>query len=164
MNNLDELLKSIKIEEIKSDNEGYENLPDGYYLCEVEKVEFKESKSSGNEMIAWQFRVVENGISFDEELKKEYIQNTINRKIFTYHVLKDENSIKKAISDLLKFEESEDVPLLSRDYFINKEAMNLCFQLLIGRNIYIKLETDKDNSQWKRFVSWKGAKKLELVE
>lgn len=164
MNNLDEILKNIKIEEIKSDNEGYENLPDGYYLCEVEKVEFKESKSSGNEMIAWQFKVVENGIDFDEELNKQYIQNTVNRKIFTYHVLKDETSIKRAISDLLKFEETEGESLLSKEYFISKESMELCFQLLIGRNIYIKLETDKDNNQWKRFVSWKGAKKLELVE
>ena len=163
MNNLDELLKSIKIEEIKSDNEGYDNLPDGYYLCEVEKVEFKESKTSGNEMIAWQFRVVEKGINFDDDLKKYYLENTLNRKIFIYHVLKDENGIKRAISDLLKFEESEGVPLLSKDYFINKESMELCFQLLIGKNIYIKLETDKDNNQWKRFISWKGAKKLELI-
>ena len=163
MNNLDELLKNIKIEEIKSDDSEYPNLPDGYYLCEVEKVEFKESKTSGNEMLAWQFKVVENGINFDDEMKKYYLENTSNRKIFTYHILKDESSMKRAISDLLKFEEVEGEPILSKDYFVNKEAMELCFELLIGKNIWIKLQTDKNENQWKRFVGWKGAKNLELV-
>ena len=50
MNNLDEILKNIKLEDISSEGTGFSELPDGYYLCEVEEVKFAISKTTGNDM------------------------------------------------------------------------------------------------------------------
>lgn len=169
MSSLNELLTKIDLKSIKAENTTFEDLPDGYYLCEVEKVDFKQSQSSGNEMLAWTFKIVEDGITFtgDELDKKEYIKGTKNRKIFHYHVLKDERGVERMLSDLLKFEDANKQPLLNSDYFKDQETLSLSIQLLIGARIYIHLETTENQNgeaiQWKRFVSWKGAEKLELI-
>lgn len=160
---LNELLKNIKLEEIKSED-SYSELSDGYYLCEVEKVEFTTSKTSGNEMLAWQFKVVEDGIKFNDEWVKEHIPGTTNRKIFMYHSLKDQKAVERMLSDLLKFEKAEDEPILSKEMFVNEEILKEALQLLIGAQLFIHLDTDRDGNQWKRFVNWKNAKKNELVE
>lgn len=163
MNNLDEILKNIKLEDISSEGTGFSELPDGYYLCEVEEVKFAVSKTTGNDMLSWRLKVVENGINFDDNFDKKYIQNTKNRKIFMFSSLRDQASVEKTISDLMKFEKEEGVSLLQKEYFINKEIMTEALALLIGLNIYVQLDTDKDGNQWKRFVNWKGAQKLGLV-
>lgn len=162
MNNLNEILKNMQLEKISSEDTGYQELPDGYYLAEVEKVEFTVSKS-GKDMIKWQFKVVENGIRFNSEYEKEYIEKSINRKIFMFSLLSDENSVQRTLSNLLKFEKDEGKPILNAEYFINQEILAEALQLLNGANIFIHLDTDKNGNQWKRLVSWKGAAKLELV-
>lgn len=163
MNNLDQLLQSINLKDIKSE-QSFEDLPDGYYLCEVEKVEFTVSKSSGNDMLKWQFKVVENGVDINVETdKKIELKNTKNRKIFMYHTLKDTNTIERMLSDLLKFEDSNGEPLLSPEYFISQEAIVVALQLLLGKNIYISLRKDDNDNQWKRIITWKAAKTLELI-
>lgn len=168
MNNqnfLDDILKDVNLENINSEFQNFPDLPDGYYLATVEKVEFKLSKNTGSEMIAWQFRTVENGIKFNDDFKKEYIPNTQNRKIFIYHSLKNKENVERAISDLLKFEQEPGVSVIKKEHLNSRENIQKCFELLIGGNIFLHLEANKDGSdQWKRMLSWKAAEKLELIE
>lgn len=165
---INDLLNKIDLNEIDSEsNNSYDELPDGYYLSQVEKAQLTESKSSGQPMVSFQFKVEENGYNLnDEGTALIQLDKTKNRKIFVYYVLKDEKSIKKFISDMLKFEgDEEGNPLLDKDYFTNADLIQDALDVLIGMNIYIQISTNEYNGQkssWKNLISWKRAKSLEL--
>lgn len=161
---VNKILGSIDTNQVTADSSDvYSQLPDGYYLSEVAKVEMTTSKSSGQPMIAWQFKTVEDGVTIDENLNKELIKNTTKKTIFMYHVLKDQNSVERFISDALKFEGDEaGKPFLEKDYFTTAETLHDALDLLTGLRIWLHVDTDNNNSTWTRFVSWKRATKLEL--
>ena len=161
---VNKILESIDTNQVTADSSDvYSQLPDGYYLSEVAKVEMTTSKSSGQPMIAWQFKTVEDGVTIDENLNKELIKNTTKKTIFMYHVLKDQNSVERFISDALKFEGDEaGKPFLEKDYFTTAETLHDALDLLTGLRIWLHVDTDNNNSTWTRFVSWKRATKLEL--
>lgn len=161
---VNKILESIDTNQVTAESsDAYSQLPDGYYLSEVVKVEMTTSKSSGQPMIAWQFKTVEDGVTIDENLNKALIKNTTKKTIFMYHVLKDQNSVERFISDALKFEGDEaGKPFLEKDYFTTAETLHDALELLIGLRIWLHVDTDNNNSTWTRFVSWKRADKLEL--
>lgn len=161
---VNKILGSIDTNQVTADSsDAYSQLPDGYYLSEVAKVEMTTSKSSGQPMIAWQFKTVEDGVTIDENLNKALIKNTTKKTIFMYHVLKDQNSVERFISDALKFEGDEaGKPFLEKEYFTTAETLHDALDLLVGLRIWLHIDTDNNNSTWTRFVSWKRATKLEL--
>lgn len=160
---LNDLLKSIKVESITSDStETFSQLPEGYYFCELELAELTTSKSSGNTMVKWQFKVIEDGVSYGENLEKIRIRKSTGRKIFTYHVLKDTSSLERFISDALKFESEEDTPILGKEYFENSEIMEQALNVLVGSRLWLHIDINEDGNSWTRFISFKRARKLEL--
>lgn len=161
---VNEILGSIDTTQVTAESsDAYSQLPDGYYLSEVAKVEMTTSKSSGQPMIAWQFKTVEDGVTIDENLNKALIKNTTKKTIFMYHVLKDQNSVERFISDALKFEGDEaGKPFLEKDYFTAAETLHDALDLLTGLRIWLHVDTDNNNTTWTRFVSWKRATKLDL--
>lgn len=168
---LDNLLSKTDLSNVTSESAGFENLPDGYYLCEVTKAELKQSKTSKQPMVAFQLKTVDNGYSatFDEngETTLNSIDKTKNRTIFLYYVLKDERSIKRFVTDMLKFEgEKPGEPFLSKEYFTTSEVLTDALDLLVGLRIYVQISTtendDETSSTWQNLVSWKRASMLEL--
>lgn len=161
---VNEILNKVSTEEITSESgDAFSQLPDGYYLAEVVKVNMTESKSSGNPMISWTFKTVEEGVTIDDALKKAVIKNTAKRNLWVHHVLKDQNTVERFISDALKFEgEEEGKPFLDKEYFTTAEVLNDALELLEGLRIWLHVDTDNNNNTWTRLVSWKRAAKLEL--
>ena len=173
-NALDESLGSVDLDDVTSEKSGseFEELPEGYYLCEVKKAELTKSKSSGNPMIKIQFKVIENGIGVDVNEKGDAvfvdIPKSKNRCMFKYYVLRDEKSVKTYVSDMLKFEGSEPgVPLLEKELFLSSVTMSEALNLLEGSQIHIQVsvsenKTTKEKSSWQNLISWSRAAKLEL--
>lgn len=168
---INELLSKTNINDVTSETNSFQELPQGYYLCSVEKAEIKESKSSGEPMVAFTFNVVENGVQFnadkDGNVEMKKVENSKNRKIFMYYVLKDTTSVRRFVSDMLKFEgEEAGKPLLDKEYFMNSEILADALNILEGMQIYIQItKSEKDDGSsrsWQNLISWKRAVALEL--
>lgn len=168
---LNDLLSTVKLDDVTSEsNDSFDNLPDGYYLAEVEKAELKESKTSHQPMIAMQFKVVEEGLDVSVnavgEVSLKSIEKTKNRKIFMYWVLKDEKSVKRFASDMLKFEDDDGESILPKEAFMRSETIEDSIELLQGMRIYVHISTtsndDGSTSTWSNLITWKRAKILEL--
>lgn len=169
-NTLDSLLAGLNLDKVTSDGVGKEDLPDGYYLSELTKTNLTTSKSSGNPMIVLDFKVVENGydVQFDAKnnVSLKEVNKTAGRTFTIFYPLSDEQRIKRAIADLLKFEETDGESLLSKEYFANTELLKEALSILVGMRIYVQTTTsekpDGTKSVWQNLVSWKRVKALEL--
>lgn len=167
---LDPVLKSVDFS--KTNEEGVNaGLPDGYYLCQVEKAELTESKS-GNPMVVIEFMTIEDGkkaeVGEDGYSKLVTVRNTANKKIFCNYVLTNEMNIGFFVSDMLKFQDPEtNEPLFPKTRFeTTKGIIEVCEDLTAGGVIYLMLQTiEKDGKpdQKKRPISWKRASRLELI-
>lgn len=164
---LNGILNTVDLTDVSADEVSFSELPDGYYLCEVEKATLKESKSSHLPMVSFQFKVSEDGLTTNDEGEYVTLSKTKNRKIFMNYVLKDETSVKRFATDMLKFEgETEGEPILSKEYFTTSELLVDALEILEGMKIYVHSSTtenqDGTTSNWKNLISWKRAKALEL--
>lgn len=168
---LDGLLSTVDLSDVTAESAGFTELPDGYYLCEVEKAEIRESKSSKMPMAAFTFKISEDGHTAEVDESSEPvitdIKKTANRKIFMYYVFKDERSVKRFATDMLKFEgEEEGEPLLPKEAFLSGDTVNDALEILTGMRIYIHVSTttneDDTKSTWNNLISWKRAKALGL--
>lgn len=168
---LDSLLGNTDLTDVSEDGAGFSELPDGYYLSEVESAELTVSKTSKKPMVKFQMKVVEDGldakINADGDIKLSHLKKTKNRKIYMYYVLKDEAAIKRFVADMLKFEgETAGQPLLSKEYFTTSELLTDALDCLVGMRIYVQVSTtendDDTKSTWNNLISWKRAKALEL--
>lgn len=168
---LDELLGKTDLSDVSSDSQGFEQLPDGYYLCEVDEAKFTESKSSKLPMVSFKFNIVENGLAIDISdagvITTKELKHTKNHKLFKHYVFKDEASVKRFASDMLKFEgETAGEPLLPKEAFLNSETLLDALDVLVGMRIYIQSDTsekdDGSKSTWYNLLSWKRVKDLEL--
>lgn len=169
---VDDLLNSTNLDDVTADSgSDFKELPDGYYLSELVKAELTESKTSHLPMVSLQFQVVENGWSVDKkdnsatDLKE--ISNTKDRKIYLFYVLKDETSLKRFVTDMLKFEgDTEGESLLSKEYFTTSELLEDALSVLVGSRIYINISTvvnkDDTESTWRNMISWNRAKYFHL--
>lgn len=161
---IDELLGKVDLENTTSENTGdFPELTDGYYLCTLVKAELAESKSSGQPMVKLQLKTVENGkdVNVDEagNILINEVNNTKNQTLFMYYVLKDERSVKRFVSDMLKFEGGElGKPVLEKEYFTTAETLEDALDILQGLNIYVMVSTtekDGEKSTWRNLISWK---------
>ena len=95
------------------------------------------------------------------------VKGSKNRKIFMYYVLKDTASVRRFVSDMLKFEgEERGKPLLDKEYFMNSEILADALKILEGMQIYIQItkSTNDDGTtrSWQNLISWKRAAALDL--
>lgn len=166
--NVDSILSEINVEKIDPNANDY-ILPDGYYLCEVVKMELTESKK-GNLQIKGQFKSIQNAsqLKIDSEGDSDLVEvpNTNGRMIFKYWPLTDKNKVESMIKDMLKFEgDEEGTPLLSAEYFTNSEILEEALDVLSESRIWLQLSTktkDGESSQWANLISWSRAKALDL--
>ena len=169
---LDELLSNISIDKVSSESTGFEELKDGYYLCEVINAELKLSQKSGNPMASFQLKALEDGVDVildeDNEVAFSTIKGSKGRNIFKHFVLKDERSIKSFISDMLKFEASPGESFLPKEAFTTSEVIDESLAALIGMRIYVQISTNENQdgttSSWTNFLSWKRVSALELPQ
>lgn len=166
---LDSILGQTDLTDVTAESNNFAELPDGYYLVEVEKAELKESKSSKQPMVAFQMNVIEDGIGIENDGSFCDLKKTKGRKIFMYYVLKDDSSVRRFVTDMLKFEgEEKDKPILEKDYFINSQTLIDALDILVGMRIYCQSSTtvnkDDTTSNWKNLISWKRARMLALPE
>lgn len=171
-NQLNDLLSKVNLEEVTAtDNSGFVPLPDGYYLAEVVKADLTETKQTHLPMVSFQFKNVDDGIDIkfdnnDNPLPTK-LENTKGRYQFVNFVLKDDSSIKRFVSNMLKFEgDEEGVPLLDKDYFTNSEILGDALNVLIGKRIVLNVSTsekkDGTTSTWTNLLTWKRVRVLEL--
>lgn len=168
--NLDNMLSNVDISDVNADSSVYSELKDGYYLCEVVKAELKSS-SNGDAMVAFRFKIVEDGIDVEMDEKghvhfKE-IKKSKDQLVFLNYVLKDETKIKRFVIDMLKFEgDTPGEPLLPKECFLTSETIEDAIEALIGYRIYVQISTTEKNdgskSTWTNLVSWKRVNALEL--
>lgn len=172
---LNALLGSVDFDKITADSDGsYDELPDGYYLSEVESAELTTGKTSGNPMVSFRFKVVEDGIGsyVDDKgyMKLKNLENTKNRKIFKYYPLVNEKNVNSFVSDMLKFEgETAGEPILPKEAFTSGEVLEEALDVLTGSRIYIQVSTTVkkstgEASKWNNLVSWKRAESLGLPD
>lgn len=168
---INELLKQTNINDVTSESNNFQELPEGYYLCTVDAAEIKESKASGKPMIAFTFTVSENGHHYvadkDGNAEMQEVKGSKNRKIFMYYVLKDTQSVRRFVSDMLKFEgEEAGKPLLDKEYFMNFEILEDALKILEGMKIYVQITKSENQDgtvrNWQNLISWKRAAALDL--
>ena len=167
---LNQILSKTDLTDITADTPVYEELKDGYYLCEVETAELKVS-SKGSPMAAMRLKVVENGhdaeITETGDVILTEIPKTKGRCIFLNFVLTDEISVKRFVTNMLKFEgDNEGEPILPKEAFTNADTIEEALSILVGMGIYVQVSTtiknDGSKSTWNNLISWKRANALEL--
>lgn len=169
---LNSILGQADLSDVTAESTGFSDLPDGYYLCEVEEAKLTESKSSHQPMVAVQLKVTDDGfdVEIDDngQVHSSSIAKTKNRKIFKYYVLKDEASVRRFVTDMLKFEgDVAGESLLPKEAFTTSETIEDALDILKGYRLYIQCSTtvkedDNSKSTWYNFISWKRAASLEL--
>jgi len=164
--NVNNILKNINVEEIDPEAIDYRKLQDGYYLCSF-KFELTTSKKSGNLQIKASMNTEENGIEVNEDGDLVEIPKTKNTKLWKYYPLTDEDSIKKAIKDMLKFEDEDGQPILEKEDFETLEKIELACGALEELQLFVNVSnyTKKDGEEGTNYnlITWKRAEKLGLL-
>lgn len=164
---IDAVLSKVDLSDVTQERASSNDLPAGYYLCELEKAELTTSKSSGNPQAALTFKVVEDGLkeAVDEDGIATLItaNGTANRKVYKYYPLTVER-IAQFTSDMIKFE-ADGTPLYTKEDFKSAEFLAEMLESLIGFRIYITASVSEKNGQkstWYNLISNKRAAQLEL--
>lgn len=164
--NVNNILKNINVKEIDPNEKDFVSVPSGYYLCSF-KFEVTTAKKNGNLQIKATAKIVDNGITTNEDGDYIEIPKTKNKNIWKYYSLKDEDSIKKLIKDMKKFEDEEGNSLLSDEDFNSMEQIELScevleeMQLFVHVNNYTKENGEEGSSN--NLLSWKRAEELGLL-
>ena len=168
---LDSLLNDVSLDDVSADSQGFSELPDGYYLTEVETADLTASKSSGFPMVSFRLSIVEDGVKvgFEEDDPTfKQIKKSKGRKVFKHFVLKDTTAIKRFASDMLKFIDENGESILPKEAFMNSETLVDALDILVGMRIYIQLDTtekdDGSKSQWTNLISWTRVTELGLPQ
>ena len=163
--NVNNILKNINVDEIDPESD-FNKLPDGYYLCSF-KFELTESKKNKNPQIKTTITIVENGLNINEDGDLVEIPKTKNNKIWKYYPLTDEDSVKRLIKDMLKFEDDEGTTLLVKEDFSSLEQIKLSCEVLEDMQLFVNVSnyTKKDGEEGTNYnlITWKRAEKLGLL-
>lgn len=171
---LDSLLGKLDTNKISADaNDAYPELPEGYYLCEVEKAELKTTKSSGEPMVSLALKITEDGKKVAIDAKGfsyfEDVPHTEGRKIFINWVLSDEQKCYRFANDMVKFEAEAGVPILEKEAFLSSATLIDALEIIEGLNIYVQVSTSENKTThemktWQNLISWNRAIKLGLLD
>lgn len=169
---LNELLNNVDLTNVSADDVERKELPCGYYLSEVESAILRENKSGEYPQVMLTMKIVEDGIDVEmseNNVTLKPLDKTTGRKTWIFYTFKDEDSIKRFVRDMLKFEgEKEGEPILPKEAFLNGETLEGALEVITGMRIYINIsEGSKPNAdgtlpRFANIVSWKRAKMLEL--
>ena len=153
-------------------NSDFETLPEGYYYSEVSDAKFNLTKESKLPMVTLTFDVIEGyKIATDEEIDNGAddlikLKNVSKRKIFVRFINKDEASLQRFATNMLKFEDANGQPLLEKDIFMDAEFLIEALDCIIGSRLYVQVTKSKNSnnetSTWQNLISWKRASKLGL--
>lgn len=119
----------INLNEVDENESDFSPIPKGTYQAQIENVTFSYSKSSGNPMLTWTFRVTE----------KEYE----NRMLFLYTVLTVDFHVKM-IAKIIK----RVLPDYDASQFKPKEFVEMGTAL--GRNCRVKVKIETSEYQGKK--------------
>lgn len=166
---LGEILKNVNWETV-TDADSFDDLPEGYYLCEVENAQLKENKAQTNMQVSFTFKVIAPGMAdvINDRGASEWqeLKGTQNRKIFKHYPFKDEAGVKRFIVDMMKFEgETAGEPILGPEYFMTEETFPDALDILTGVQIYVQAsykEYQGKKNCWYDLVGWDRATKLGL--
>ena len=176
---LDDILEDVDLKDVTSEGAGYEELPVGYYLCEVSDCILTKSSKTNYPMIKFTFKIVENGLGDEADEKGDYtltkeLKNTKGRNIFKYYVLDDADqekrrrNVKTFVSDMMKFEGEEvGKPLLDELCFTKGELLEEALDILktAQSRLWISItqsERNGEKSSWANPISWARADKIGL--
>ena len=163
---LDAIIASTDLSKVTAESTGFEELPEGYYLCEVESAKLTTSKSSKQPMVSFQFKVIEDGKYIDDDGNTVTVPHTKNRKIFKHYVIKDSESYKRFVADALKFEKEDGEPLLEKEMLLSSQLIEECLNVLIGMRIYVQCSVTEnkngEESRWYSLKSWDVISNLEI--
>ena len=160
------------LSKVTADSSGFAELVPGYYLVSVDEAILTTSKSHGDPQVKLTLAIVDDGLAFEEneddpnaEVKISTITGVKNRKIFKYYPLKDETTVKRFVSDMLKFEDKDGAPILPAEAYTTAETISDALRLIepmqVSVSVTVSGEGDK-KSTWTNLISWKRAKDLEL--
>lgn len=169
---LSDLLSQVNWETVTEEN-SFEDLPEGFYLCEVEKAELKENKAKTNMQVSFRFNVVDNGLAekLDAKGNSVLVENsgTKGRKVFKHYAFKDAASVKRFVNDMLKFEDpsTPGEPILSVDYFTMEETFPDALGVIESMQLRLYIQaryTERDGKKtcWYDLISWKRAAEMGL--
>lgn len=166
---LDALLEATDTSKVTSEGIGFEDLPIGYYLVEVEMATLTVSKSSKAPMVSLRLKVVEDGLKVnDDEL--EVIGGTKNRLIFKHYPFTDTTSVQRFASDMLSFVDENDESLLPLEAWKSSATMRDSIDVLelAKPRVWVNISLSKEPNElgvystFTNIVSWKRAGALGL--
>jgi hypothetical protein len=164
---VDSVLTKVDLSKTTSENIGFEDLKSGYYLCEVESAKLTESKKSHNPQIALTLKTIDDGFMIDDDDNRVVYTGSKNRKIFKYYPLIDETSVKRFVSDMLKFEDDDGNSILPQEAFTTAETLTDSLEVIEGMRIYIQLTVSGEGeakNNWTSLLSWKRVAQLEIAD
>ena len=166
---LDEVLGKVDLSDTTSESSGFSDLEPGYYLVSVDSAELTASKKSGNPQVRLVLKVVENGVAYDADeagnLTVRDLKGSKGRCIFKYYPLKDDSTVKRFVSDMLKFEVKEGEPALPAEAFTTAAVLADSLDAITDMQVYAQLTSSgegENKTTWTNLISWKRAKQLEL--
>lgn len=164
------LLGEVDLKGVSSESTGFDDLPEGYFLCKVELAQLKES-NSGDPQVALRLKSIEDGydLTVDEKTQSTIIntlKKTKGRMLFKYYTWKEAKDIKKCASDLMKFEIGQDRVSIPEEAFSNFDTLVQALELIEEATIYVNIShqvrEDGSKSVWTNLISWKRASDLGL--
>lgn len=166
----DKVVKNTDLSGITAESSGFSDLKPGYYLCSLDKACFKKAKKDGAPQIMMQFNVVEDGVAFEQDDRGNdtatALKGTKNRKIFKYYPIRDDASLKRFVSDMLKFiDPKTKASLLPPEAFMNHEVVATALEALEGSRIYVSLTESgegESKSIFPNLISWTRAEQISL--
>lgn len=164
---VDSVLTKVDLSKTTSESVGFEDLKPGYYLCEVESAKLTESKKTHNPQIALTLKAIADGIAFDDDNNRTKLSGCKNRKVFKYYPLTDETTVKRFVSDMLKFEDENSESILPQEAFTTAETLTDALEVIEGMRVYVQLTVSgegENKSNWVSLISWKRVAELELED
>lgn len=175
---VNEVLAKADLSGVSAEGTGAKELPDGYFLSELQVAELQLGKNSGKPQAKLTLKTIEDGVNqeVDEEGNVDVtpLKKTSNKFIYIYYPLKVDDmgeSVKKFASDMMKFESKPGEPVLPKEAYTRADVLNDALELLSSMKlrIYVHISTTtrlvdgiEVASTWKNLVSWKRARGLEL--
>lgn len=164
---VDSVLTKVDLSKTTAENAGFEDLKPGYYLCEVESAKLTESKKSHNPQIALTLKVIDDGIAYDDNNDKVALKGCKNRKVYKYYPLTDETTVKRFVSDMLKFEDETGSSILPQEAFTTAETLNDSLEVIESMRVYVQLTVSgegENKSTWVSLLSWTRVAEIGLIE
>lgn len=130
---------SINFAEIEG---GFEPLPEGTYDCIIEKVEVRESKSSDNNYLNWEFKVTDD----DHENQRLWMITSLSdRALFR---LKDVFEALGVLNDEMDIEWDDDVEITPQEgpLLLNPDVVGLPCEVVVHNEMYDGKERNRVDS------------------